>query len=69
MDMLHKSHFFFSCRQSSLVDQFDEAGGVDWWVGFSENCIFHDRNYTECFSIPLYIMNGGKLKKIEKMRF
>ena len=22
-------------------------------VGCSENCIFHDRNYPECFFIPL----------------
>ena len=28
-------------------------------TGCSENCIFHDRNYPECFSIPLYIKKKG----------
>ena len=38
-----------------------------WLLGCSENCIFHDRNYPECFSIPLYIIKTGKLKQIGKI--
>ena len=39
-------------------------------LGCSENCIFHDRNYPEFFSIPLYIIKRGKLKKkMKKLDF